>query len=85
MADSVDTLAGATGLQREDLLQLWERTRENQVRLDGCARHTFEPLTESTSSLFTRKYRCSACGGTVYANEHHWYLRGLQHGAVRER
>lgn len=81
MADSVDTLAQATGIPRAELLQLWEDAKANERRLSGCPRHVFTPVNTAT---FAQKYVCRVCSGVVDAHAHHWYALGLQHGVATD-
>lgn len=79
MADSVDTIADASGVPRSELLSIWDRVRANQARLEACHRHDFVAL--QPEKPMGGKFQCSACGGDV---DHHavwWYRKGLAHGA----
>lgn len=79
MADSVDTIAQATGISRAEMLQLWEDAKVNGRRLEQCQRHVFTPVSTAT---FAQKYVCRVCSGVVDAHAYHWYALGLQHGVA---
>lgn len=80
MADSVDTLAGLTGLSRPTLLELWEKAQANRAVLDACPRHAFERDVGPNGPRLGDKWRCVACGGTADSSAVSWYEQGLKHG-----
>jgi hypothetical protein len=79
VADSVDTIASATGIPRADLLATWERVKANHARLDACRRHDFARIDPHTPMV--GKYRCRECGGEADGSSVFWYQKGLEHGA----
>ena len=79
--DSVDTISEATGIPRQDMLDIWERVKKNSAALEGCVgRHEFRAI-DPTKKL-SRRYRCSKCHGEVDSIAHHWYTIGLTHGGT---
>lgn len=79
MPDSVDRLAGLTGVPRPELLSIWAGVQANHARLDGCPRHDF--VQDEPGRLGSR-WTCAACGGSVSASDALWYRRGLEHARV---
>lgn len=79
MADSVDTIADASGIQRHELLEIWERVKANQAVLNACRRHDFVEIP--SDKVFHVKYRCRTCGGEADRHAVIWYRQGLAHAA----
>ena len=79
--DSVDTISKATGIPRQDMLDIWERVKKNSAALEGClGRHEFRAV--DPTKKFGGRYRCSKCHGEVDSTAHHWYTIGLTHGGT---
>jgi len=55
--------------------------KENQLKLEACKHHDFQPITPG---LFGTRYKCYACGGEVDGLSARWYAIGLLHGATDE-
>jgi hypothetical protein len=53
--------------------------KENHAQLNACACHDFRKLP---GNHFAPRYRCVHCAGEIDAIAHHWYARGLAHGAT---
>lgn len=83
--DSLDTLAAATGLKREEMLDIWANVKSNQRRLDACARHDFAEVDAAPEKRLGRKYRCKNCQGTIDGVAHSWYQHGVEHGRADRR
>jgi hypothetical protein len=85
--DSLDTLATATSLKREDILAIWADVKANQARLDRCSRHDFAPMDSDPAKRghLGMKYRCKNCQGTIDGIAHGWYQEGLEHGRADRR
>lgn len=77
MNQQLQKLAQFTGIQRTELLSIWDEVKANQARLDGCQRHDFG--SQDDRKLGAR-YACRLCGGTADASAVIWYSRGLAHG-----
>lgn len=81
MMDSVDTISEATGIPRQDMLDIWERVKKNSAALEGCfGRHDFQVI--DPTKKFGARYKCSKCHGEVDSTAHHWYAIGLVHGST---
>jgi len=63
-----------------DAKKLIEEVRSNNAALEACPRHSFE--AEGPENKLGVKYVCLRCGGRIDAVSHHWYRRGLAHGAA---
>ena len=79
MADSLDTLSDAAGIDREGMLGLWAEVKANHAKLESCHEHDFRDDPRS-DRLFSRKFFCSNCGGWADAHAVHWYQKGLARG-----
>ena len=77
MADSLDKISAATGLNRETMLGILADVKANGAKLAACQRHEF--FSESPGKMGA-KWRCTACGGTVSGTNAHWYSLGRKHG-----
>lgn len=79
--DAVGLLSSISGLSKDDTRKIFEEVRANSAILDSCQRHRFEVFTKYESGM-VKKYKCSACGGTVDSLAKNWYERGIAHGKV---
>jgi hypothetical protein len=79
--DSVDTISKATGIPRQDMLDIWESVKKNSAALEGClGRHDFQTI--DPTKKFGARYKCSKCQGEIDATGYHWYTIGLAHGST---
>ena len=82
--DGIGVMSELTGMSRSKALDLWDRVKANQAKLDACQRHEFEPVSMSETGL-RRRYCCQHCGGEVDAHAYHWYEMGRRQTAAAER
>lgn len=82
MPDGIGQLSAATGMSREELLDIATKVRVNHHKLDACKDHRFEliPNAEIPGFRLKHRYRCAHCGGEIDAIAHHWYQLGREHG-----
>jgi len=65
-------------MTREEARALWEQTKANGAKLDGCSGHDFVDITPE--KVLRKRYRCSNCTGEADSQAVHWYKLGLAHG-----
>lgn len=58
-------------------MQSWREHHENRVRLDGCSRHRFEPITDEQLTPGNR-IECKNCGGWMDLVGLNYYVRGYE-------
>lgn len=66
-------------ISKEQIQKIWSDVQANSRALDACARHSF--VDETPEKKLGKKWRCSACGGTVETTAKHFYELGFKHGA----
>lgn len=81
MADSLDAISEASGIDRESMLALWAEVKANHAKLEACPRHAFIAMEPEPRRL-SGKWRCASCGGEVEASAARWYRLGLEHAGV---
>ncbi|MDF0506606.1 hypothetical protein POK33_38290 [Burkholderia cenocepacia] len=72
-------LSRATRIPPDELLAIHQKVKENNDRLNSCARHAFEPI--EPGRLLSRQ-RCANCAGEVDSSAAHWYGRGMAHASA---
>lgn len=81
--EGFDAIAGAAGVDRREMLEIWEEVKANHARLKACpGPHDFS-IDLNPARTLGKKWRCSKCGGEVDHIVRDWYLKGLEHGAQR--
>lgn len=81
VADSLDSISSATGIDREVMLALWAEVKANHAKLEACPRHDFIAMEPDPRRL-SGKWRCASCGGEVEASAARWYRLGLEHAGA---
>jgi hypothetical protein len=74
VSDSLDKIAGFTGLSRSDLLEIAAAAKANSVRLAGCKRHRFV----GGKATLGAKYDCLECGGRADNGYVYGYIAGYE-------
>lgn len=78
--DGARELARVSGLNRSDVLAIWEEVKANTQKLEACpGPHEFTQDDDPSREVFKR-WRCAKCGGVVNVEGKLWYERGLAHG-----
>lgn len=71
--DGAGVLAELSGMERTEVVAMWEKVRQNQAKLSACPYHEFLPVLP----LATRsRFRCRHCDGEVDSSAYIWHERG---------
>lgn len=71
--DGAAALGELAGIERSEVMNIWEQVKGNSAKLNACRYHEFERVS---TSEFISKYRCKNCGGEVDALARHWHEQG---------
>ena len=78
MHGSVEVIAGATGLTRKTIVEIWAEVKANSAALESCiGPHDFQVM--GLAKKLGSRYKCSKCVGTVDGVSYSWYTKGLTH------
>ena len=78
--EGFDAIAGAAGVDRREMLEIWEEVKANHQRLKACVGpHDFS-IDAAPNRPIGKRWRCSKCGGEVDHIVKTWYEQGLEHG-----
>lgn len=64
-------------ITRDQANDIINKARDNVTKLQSChGPHHFLPIKDD---WLKSEYQCTKCGGTVYKQQHDWYILGLEH------
>lgn len=70
-------------MNKEEGKKLLADIRANNAKLNACSLHDFS-IDATPERQIDKRWRCTRCGGEVFANSKTWYDKGIQHAGFYE-